>query len=88
MVLTDRQNIADWIRRAAYDGRDLTTPYPDDKISEIGWHYYMTPEDAARGIILMESTPRINDDPAGAVNYTDLTTLPCFSTYRKDSNGH
>ena len=84
MVLTDKPHIAQWIRRAAYDGRTLTSPYPEDAISEIGWHYYMTPEDAARGLILMDNTARRNVDSACASNYTDLSALPCFARYGKD----
>lgn len=44
-----------WLKLASYDGRDLNTPYDShDHVKFPGYHYYMTPEDAARGIILMD----------------------------------
>ncbi len=56
MVLTDDPEAAEWLKLAAYDGRDLTTPYTDpNHLKMHGWHYYMTPEDAARGILLMDA---------------------------------
>jgi dTDP-4-amino-4,6-dideoxygalactose transaminase len=54
-ILTDNYDVYEWIKLASYDGRDLETPYTD--ISHVkfrGWHMYMTPEDAARGLILLD----------------------------------
>lgn len=62
MVLTDDSNAYEWLKRARYDGRDLSLSQFDDNISMFGYHMYMTPEDAARGIILMDKLPKINDD--------------------------
>ena len=39
-----------WFKKARYDGRDLKIPYEKDKIKSIGWHMYMTPEQALVGI--------------------------------------
>jgi hypothetical protein len=39
----------------------------------------MTPEDAARGIILMDKTPVINEDIASWVNYPDISKNPVFN---------
>ena len=38
-----------------------------------GYHMYMTPEDAARGILLMDNIPEINEDSGGHLNYTDVS---------------
>lgn len=55
MILTDNKDYYDWLKLASYDGRDLKTRYTDtDHIKTYGYHYYMTPEDAARGLILMQ----------------------------------
>lgn len=78
MILTDDEDAARWLRRARYDGRDLDVPYPDDDVDSIGWHYYMTPEDAARGLLLMEAVPRVNEDSASWQNYPDLSTRKVF----------
>lgn len=57
VVITDDKKAAEWIKLASYDGRDLNTPYDSkDHIKlDQGYHYYMAPEDAARGIILMDA---------------------------------
>jgi dTDP-4-amino-4,6-dideoxygalactose transaminase len=78
MILTDDADAANWFRKARYDGRDLTIPYPDNVYKILGWHYYMTPEDAARGILLMDSTPEINPDIANWENYPDLSHHEVF----------
>lgn len=55
MILTDNKDYRDWLKFASYDGRDLNTRYTDkNHIKTYGYHYYMTPEDAARGLILMQ----------------------------------
>lgn len=78
MILTNDSSAAEWLRKARYDGRDLTIPYPDNNYGILGWHYYMTPEDAARGMLLMDSTPEINSDIANWQNYPDLSTQRIF----------
>lgn len=74
MILCDCKEEYEWLKLASHDGRDLSTPYDSkDHVKMNGWHYYMTPEDAARGIILMDNTPRVNPDQGGWQNYPDLT---------------
>jgi len=73
MILCDHKDERDWLRLARHDGRDLSTPYDSkDHVKFGGWHYYMTPEDAARGIILMDNAPRVNEDQGGWKNYPPL----------------
>jgi dTDP-4-amino-4,6-dideoxygalactose transaminase len=79
MILTDDHSAAVWLSKARYDGRDLTIPYPENKYDSLGWHYYMTPEDAARGILLMDSTPEANPDIADWSNYPDLSKQKVFN---------
>ena len=79
IILTDDADAAKWLKLAAYDGRDLTTPYTDkNHVSMLGYHMYMTPEDAARGILLMDQVPTINEDSGGSYNYTKLSDLTIF----------
>jgi dTDP-4-amino-4,6-dideoxygalactose transaminase len=54
MILTDDEQAYQWLRRARHDGRSPDSPYIDDDIALPGWHYYMTPEDAARGVLLFD----------------------------------
>jgi hypothetical protein len=55
-----------------YDGRDMSKPYDHpDHIQSFGFHYYMTPEDAARGIILMDKIKDVGDSGSWQ-NYPNL----------------
>ena len=42
---------------------------------------YMTPEDAARGILLMDKIPVENEDTQNSSLYTDLSTQPIFKDF-------
>ena len=79
MILTNSEAAYKWLKKASYDGRDLSVYYPDDDFDILGWHMYMTPEDAARGIILMDQIPEINEDTGDSEKYSDLSTKICFN---------
>lgn len=86
IILTDDEHAAKWLKLASYDGRDLTLPYDDpNHISMLGYHMYMTPEDAARGIILMDAINKeteIHPDSGNSNMYPDLSKLKIFETHR------
>jgi dTDP-4-amino-4,6-dideoxygalactose transaminase len=67
-----------WFKRACYDGRNLEKNYMDDDIKFCGWHMYMTPEDAARGLILMSKISDINHDSHSYKSYKDLRLNTVF----------
>ena len=77
MILTDEEAAYQWLKLASYDGRDLTTKYTDSNHFHMaGYHMYMTPEDAARGIILMDSiNGDIYEDSGNHLTYTDISNL-------------
>lgn len=76
MVLTNDKGAADFIRLASYDGRDLTLPYDHpDHVKGNGYHYYMTPEDCARGILLMDQIKTETKEPIGWENYPDIRKM-------------
>lgn len=84
-ILTDSPSAYEWLKLASYDGRDLTTPYDSaGHVSDIGWHFYMTPEDAARGLLLLNQLPRVMDDTMTWENYPDLSKMNVFT---KPQNG-
>ena len=51
-ILTDNYEAYLWFRRARYSGRRECS-YHDDHFDMIGWNFYMMPELAARGLLLM-----------------------------------
>ena len=73
MILTDDKDAYDWLIKARYDGRDMEVSQWDDDADICGWHMYMTPEDAARGIILMDQVPDDTPDCGGWEQYSDLS---------------
>lgn len=80
MILTDDIDAYRWLKRACHDGRDFDMFYGDMDFDMLGWHYNMTPEDAARGIILMTNTPDVNDDSATDKSYTDVSRFKIFQS--------
>jgi len=81
MILTDDEEAYQWLKKARYDGRDLEVYYPDDEFEMIGWHMYMTPEDAARGILIMDQLPDDNEDSGCWENYSDLSEKKIFKDH-------
>ena len=79
MILTDDPAAAEWFRKMTYDGRDLNIGYMEDDFQYCGYHYYMTPEDAARGIMLMDQVPKKNLDSGNNRTYSDLSTKRIFN---------
>lgn len=75
MVLTDDKEARDWLRRARYDGRS-GKPYEREEVTMLGWHMYMTPEQAARGLQLLDALPP--DMPDQIEDYPDLRDFEVF----------
>ena len=82
-ILTDDYEAYNWFRRARYSGRREMS-YHDDHFDMLGWNFYMMPELAARGLLLMnqfynpDGTKKINEDLE--LPYPDLSK---FEIYQK-----
>ena len=50
MILTDDKESKDELKKMSYDGRVPDSPWRDQNISTMGYHYYMTPETAQNGL--------------------------------------
>lgn len=70
-ILTDDSGAADWLRKARLDGRTAGASYSDATFQRPGYHMYMTPPDAARGLWLL--TYADDDDPGDWTEYPDLS---------------
>ena len=75
MVITNDSVAAAWLRTARYDGREGVA-YSNECIASVGWHMYMTPEQAARGMTLMDTWPDGVD--IAPEEYSDLRGMPIF----------
>jgi dTDP-4-amino-4,6-dideoxygalactose transaminase len=82
-ILTDSFEAYSWFKRARYSGRRECS-YHDDYFDMLGWNFYMMPELAARGVLLMnqfynlDGTKKINEDLE--LPYPDLSK---FEIYKK-----
>ena len=79
MILTDDFEAAQWFRQVSFEGRNLLVDQWHDNFKYLGWNMYMTPEDAARGILIFDELPEINDDTGMPINYPDLSNQKVFS---------
>lgn len=74
-ILTDDVSAYNYLKLASYDGRDLTTPYDSyGHVKMLGWHYYATPEDCARTILLMDQIGE-KGKYMGNDNYPDVSQM-------------
>lgn len=87
-ILTNSRDDYLKLKLMSYDGRDLSLPYTSPQhIQSVGWHFYMTPEDAARGILLMDKLPATGPDTMNHEHYPDLRGWPIVSELSRDHKG-
>jgi len=82
MILTDNENAVEWFIKARYEGRTQKR-YHDDDITMLGWNMYMTPQQAAHGLALMQNMLANNEDLDEHNNYKDLTEFTYFKNFKK-----
>jgi len=81
-ILTDSLEAYHWFKRARYSGRRECS-YHDDYFDMLGWNFYMMPELAARGLLLMNQfytstgVPKHNDDLE--LPYPDLSKFEIYT---------
>lgn len=75
MILTDNADAAVWFKKARFSGRHECS-YHEDNFDMIGWNFYMMPELAARGLLLMSGMPKHNPDLT--IKYPDLSKYDCY----------
>lgn len=94
MILLDDYTQYTQLQRLVRDGRERTLTQFNYDVKELGYHYYMTPEDAARGIDLffqLKDTPRRPaslQSPQGSSDYRDLTEFTVFANKQIPFRGH
>ena len=72
MILTDSKRAYDWLKKARYDGRDLSVSYAVDNIKSVGWHMYMTPEQAYFGLKLLKKFKDVTPNRATNQTYKNI----------------
>jgi dTDP-4-amino-4,6-dideoxygalactose transaminase len=80
-ILTDDYEAHLWFKRARYSGRRECS-YHDDHFDMLGWNFYMMPELASRGLLLMnqfynlDGTKKSNQDLE--LPYPDLSKFDVY----------
>lgn len=86
-ILTDSLEAYHWFKRARYSGRRETS-YHDDHFDMLGWNFYMMPELAARGLLLInqfyitDGTKKHNADLE--LPYPDLSKFEIYTKSNRD----
>jgi hypothetical protein len=82
-ILTDSVKAYRWFKRARYSGRREVS-YFEDNFDMLGWNFYMMPELAARGLLLMGQFYNTNGEKKHnedlELPYPDLSK---FKIYKK-----
>lgn len=81
-ILTDDQEAYDWFKRARFSGRREIS-YHEDTFDMLGWNFYLLPEIAARGVLLMNQFFNLDgsrkENPDITLPYPDLSKFSVFT---------
>ena len=80
IILLDNYELYKRLQKLRYDGRSIHSGvmYLDDDITELGYHYYMTPETAAVGLDIFNIK---KDRPAKTVSCVDYPDIRKFTYF-------
>jgi dTDP-4-amino-4,6-dideoxygalactose transaminase len=79
MILSNNKEAVEWFKKARYEGRSEKY-YKEDNITSMGWNMYMTPQEAAHGLSLMQNYPYHVEDVLEVNGYRDLTEFEIFKS--------
>jgi dTDP-4-amino-4,6-dideoxygalactose transaminase len=86
-ILTDNEEAYRWFRRARYSGRRECS-YHEDHFDMLGWNFYMMPELAARGLLLMgqfyTSKGEPKTQPDLELPYPDLSKFEIYTKANRE----
>lgn len=88
-ILLDDEEMANRLRRLRYDGRNSRIPESKEDPNDIilGYHMNMSPDEAARGILLMNQLSE--EYTLGSYKeYIDVTNLRCFRDQLRINNSY
>ena len=81
-ILTDSLEAYHWFKRARYSGRRECS-YHDDYLDMLGWNFYMMPELATRGLLLMNQFYNLDgskkSNPDLTLPYPDLSQFKVYN---------
>tara|TARA_R100001129_G_scaffold94492_1_gene64321 strand:- start:1205 stop:1795 length:591 start_codon:yes stop_codon:yes gene_type:complete len=78
IILTDDKKSTTILKKMSYDGREPDTPWREQNISTVGYHYYMTPEVAREGIDKLPNAIKTEPKKWTVQDWPDLTKMEIF----------
>ena len=83
MILTNRDDFNEWARPMIYHGRHKDRFYKEDEFECVGWHMYMSPESAKRGLEIFNSDKiqPFNEPCGSSEEYGDLRKQKIYEEY-------
>jgi dTDP-4-amino-4,6-dideoxygalactose transaminase len=86
-ILTDNEDAYFWFKRARYSGRRECS-YHEDHFDMLGWNFYMMPELAARGLLLMNqfytTKGKKKTNPDLELPYPDLSKFEIYTKANRE----
>lgn len=79
MILLDNYDEYVKLKKMSYDGRLPDVPWAEQDIDSMGYHYYMTPETAQRGIYRFCSAEVTKPRSWSSNDYPDLRQMKVFN---------
>lgn len=86
IILTDDKEAARILKMMSYDGRDNSSnkPWVEQNINTMGYHYYMTPETAQKGLVKLPEAIKSIPRQWEITDWPDLTQMEIFK--KEESN--
>lgn len=78
IILCDNSDDAEQLKKMSYDGRLPNTPWKEQNINTMGYHYYMTPETAQRGLDIFDEAISRQPKQWVITDWPDLTQMEVF----------
>ena len=78
MILTDDEKSAIMLKKMSYDGRLHNVPWREQDINTMGYHYYMTPEIAQKGLDKFVDVKEAPPKKWTVEDWPDLTQMDIF----------
>lgn len=79
MILLDDEKTYRTLSKTKYDGRLDNIPWAEQDIDTLGYHYYMTPETALKGIEQFEIVKDIEPRKWSSLDYPDVSKMKVFN---------
>ena len=82
MILLDKKDDYIALKKMSYDGRYGDSPWADQNVDTLGYHYYMTPETAQLGINKLKEIKDLLPKQWSFKDYPDISQMKVFKNVK------